>query len=300
VEACVLIVERWLIGRLRDRRFYSLAELNAAIGKLLRHLNEERPIRRLRVTRRQLLEELDRPALKPLPSEPYVFAEWRVRRVGIDYHVEVAGYFHSIPYRFARSEVEVRLTGRTVEIFVKGERIAVHMRSSGNGKHTTVATTCRPATAVTPTGPSAASPGMPPSSARPPRRCAISFSSSGLTPSRASDPVSDEEGFLRRPASEVQEKQESCGPAREGNPFTSGGRGHSHEAELLALAAKPACVSWVARARATSGVICATIATSPGPCPSTTEKSVITTDLSNTFACALFASGKMNGVGPRI
>ena len=103
VEACVLIVERWLIGRLRDRRFYSLAELNAAIGELLKRLNEERPIRRLGVTRRQLLEELDRPALKPLPIEPYVFAEWRVRRVGIDYHVDVEGHFYSVPYRFARS-----------------------------------------------------------------------------------------------------------------------------------------------------------------------------------------------------
>jgi transposase len=138
VEAAVLVVERWILARLRDRRFYSLAELNAAIGELLTHLNERRPIRRLGVTRRQLLEELDRPALKPLPTEPYVFAEWRVRRVGIDYHVEAARHFYSVPYRFARSEVEVRLTGRTVEIFVKGERIAVHLRSSGNGKHTTL------------------------------------------------------------------------------------------------------------------------------------------------------------------
>src|SRR6478736_6895086 len=124
VEACVLIVERWLIGRLRDRRFYGLAELNAAIGELLKRLNEERPIRRLGVTRRQLLEELDRPALKPLPTEPYVFAEWRVRRVGIDYHVDVEGHLYSVPYRFARGEVEVRLTGRTIEIFARGERIA--------------------------------------------------------------------------------------------------------------------------------------------------------------------------------
>src|SRR6201996_5908039 len=139
VEQAVLMVERWLLGRLRHRTFHSLAELNAAIGELLTRLNEERPIRRLGVTRRQLLKELDRPALKPLPSEPYVFAEWRVRRVGIDYHVDVEGHFYSVPYRFARSEVEVRLTGRTVEIFVKGERIAVHMRSSGNGKHTTAA-----------------------------------------------------------------------------------------------------------------------------------------------------------------
>ena len=100
----MLIVERWLLGRLRHRRFYSLAELNAAIGELLRQLNEERLLRRLGGTRRALLEELDRPHLKPLPSEPYAFAEWRLRRVGVDYHVEVEAHFYSVPYRFARRE----------------------------------------------------------------------------------------------------------------------------------------------------------------------------------------------------
>src|SRR5215471_9114436 len=132
VEACVLIVERWLIGRLRNRVFHSLAELNGAIGELRRRLNEERPIRRLGMTRRQLLEELDRPALKSLPIEPYVFAEWRLRRVGIDYHVDVDDHYYSVPHGFARAEVEVRLTAPTVEIFAKGERIAAHVRSSGN------------------------------------------------------------------------------------------------------------------------------------------------------------------------
>ncbi len=133
-----MIVERWLLGRLRHRRFHGLAELNQAIRELLRHLNEVRPIRRLGVTRRHLLEELDRPFLRPLPVEPYVFAEWRARRVGVDYHVDVDGHFYSVPYRFARQQIEVRLTARTVEIFCKGERIAAHLRSSGNGKHTTV------------------------------------------------------------------------------------------------------------------------------------------------------------------
>ena len=138
VEAAVLIIERWLLGRLRHRRFYSLAELNVAIRQALRQLNEERPIRRLAVTRRALLEELDRPYLKPLPVEPYSFAEWRLRRVGVDYHVEVEAHFYSVPHRFARREVEVRLTPRTVEVFLKGERIAAHLRSSGNHRHTTV------------------------------------------------------------------------------------------------------------------------------------------------------------------
>jgi transposase len=138
VELAVLIVERWLLGRLRHRIFVSLGEVNAAIAELLERLNEQRPIRRLGVTRRQLLEELDRPALKPLPAEPYVFAEWRVHRVGVDYHVDVGAHYYSVPYRFARMEVEVRLTARIVEIFVKGERVAAHLRMSGNHKHTTL------------------------------------------------------------------------------------------------------------------------------------------------------------------
>jgi hypothetical protein len=93
--AAVLVVERWILARLRHRRFYSLAERNTAISELPQRLNEQRPIRRLGLTRRQLLEQLDRPALKPLPTEPYVFAQWRVRRVGIDYHVDVEGHFYS-------------------------------------------------------------------------------------------------------------------------------------------------------------------------------------------------------------
>ena len=139
VEQAVLIVERWLLGRLRHRVFYSLAEVNAAIADLMTHLNEERPIRRLGVTRRRLLEEVDRPALKPLPAEPYEFSEWRICRVGIDYHVEIAAHYYSVPHRFARAEIDARLTARTIEIFLKGERIATHMRVSGNHGHTTVA-----------------------------------------------------------------------------------------------------------------------------------------------------------------
>src|SRR5271165_994528 len=139
VERAVLIVERWLLGRLRRRIFYSLAELNAAVVEMLRELNDERTIRRLGVTRRQLLEDVDRPALKTLPVEPYEFAQWKTCRVGVDYHVEIASHYYSVPYRFARAEVEARLTVRTVEIFLRGERIAAHLRMSGNHGHTTVA-----------------------------------------------------------------------------------------------------------------------------------------------------------------
>lgn len=139
VEACVGIVERWVLGRLRNRVFYSLADLNAAIGECLADLNETRILRQFGVTRRQLFTEVDAPNLKPLPAEGWVHAEWKRCRVGLDYHIAVDRHHYSVPHRFARREVEVRFTARTVEIFLAGERIAVHMRGSGNGRHTTVA-----------------------------------------------------------------------------------------------------------------------------------------------------------------
>lgn len=138
VEACVGIVERWLFGRLRHQTFRSLADLNRAIADLLRRLNEERVLRQYGRTRRQLFEELDAPLLTPVPAEPYVYAEWRTRRVGIDYHVEIDKHHYSVPHRYARRQVEARITARTIELFLDGQRIAAHMRGSGNGRHTTI------------------------------------------------------------------------------------------------------------------------------------------------------------------
>lgn len=138
VEACVRIVERWVLGRLRNRIFYSLAELNAAIAECLADLNERRVLRQFDRTRRQLFEEVDAPNLKPLPPEPWVHAQWKRCRVGLDYHIALEQHHYSVPHRYARREVEVRYTARSVEVFLGSERIAVHMRGSGNGRHTTV------------------------------------------------------------------------------------------------------------------------------------------------------------------
>ena len=82
-EVAVQVVERWILAALRHRTFFSLAELNAAIAKLLERLNN-RPFRKLPGSRRELFEQLDRPALRPLPAERYVFAEWKKARVNID------------------------------------------------------------------------------------------------------------------------------------------------------------------------------------------------------------------------
>jgi len=136
VEVGVQVVERWVLARLRKLRFHSLAELNAAIAALVEDLNN-RVMRHLGASRRELFERLDRPTLGTLPAEPYEYAEWLQRRVGIDYHVEVDRHFYSVPYRLLKEAVDVRLTATAVELFHKGKRIAVHVRSPQPHQHTT-------------------------------------------------------------------------------------------------------------------------------------------------------------------
>lgn len=91
-------------------------------------------MRRLGVSRRQLFDGMDQPALAVLPAEPFVYAEWRIRRVGLDYHVDVEGHDYSAPHRLLRQRVEARLTARTVEPFHKGERVAVHIHGGLRGR----------------------------------------------------------------------------------------------------------------------------------------------------------------------
>lgn len=138
VEVGVQIVQRWILARLRNRRFFSLAELNAAIAELLEDLNR-RPFRKLPGCRKDAFETLDRPALRPLPVTPFQVAQWKTCKANIDYHIEVDGHFYSVPNALVRQEIAVRLTTGSVECFVRGKRVAVHPRSYRVGVHSTIA-----------------------------------------------------------------------------------------------------------------------------------------------------------------
>ena len=136
VETAVLIVERFILARLRNRRFLSLGELNEAIHEVLGDLNT-RLMRKLGASRREFLDTIDRPALMPLPPEPYAYAEWRRCRVAPDYHVELLGHFYSVPSSLIRELVEARITDTTIEVFHAGKRVAAHPRSALKRRHTT-------------------------------------------------------------------------------------------------------------------------------------------------------------------
>ena len=137
VEVGVQVAQRWILARLRNETFFSLADLNRRIAELLEDLNT-RPMRKLGgATRRELYERYDRPSLRPLPSGPYELRQWDQVRVNLDYHAEIDKHWYSAPYVLVHEVLWSCATPRTVELFYRGQRVASHARSSVPYKHTT-------------------------------------------------------------------------------------------------------------------------------------------------------------------
>lgn len=129
-EVGVQVVERWILAMLRHEMFFTLAELNLRIRELLIELNLK-SFKQLPGTRRSAFEQLDEPALKPLPKQPFVFAEFIKARVNVDYHIICKGHAYSVPHQLARQEVEVQAIEHCVTIYANGKVVASHAR-----KHT--------------------------------------------------------------------------------------------------------------------------------------------------------------------
>lgn len=124
----MLNAQRWILARLRNHTFFTLAQANAAIAGLLVEYNT-RPLQKMETTRRELYERIDHPALRPLPATRFEPFEWSRLTVHIDYHVVVEKHYYSAPYTLIGERVEARWTGTTVELFHKGRRVASHARS---------------------------------------------------------------------------------------------------------------------------------------------------------------------------
>ena len=136
VEGAVLIASRWILAVLRHRTFYSMEEMRVAVAELLEKLNR-RQMRRLKKSRRELFEEIERAALKPLPVRPYEYAEWTQPKVDLSYHVEHDDHFYSVHFTLIGEQLDLRATETTVEIFRRGTRIESYQRSYAKGKYTT-------------------------------------------------------------------------------------------------------------------------------------------------------------------
>jgi transposase len=136
VEGGVLIAQRWILARLRNVTCFSLDEMNEHIAALVVDLND-RVMKRYGKSRRQLFDDLDRPALITLPSDRFIHGDWSKAQVRLDYHVPVDHHDYSVPYQRATDEVDIRLSAATVEVFYKNKRCASHVRSFEYGGTTT-------------------------------------------------------------------------------------------------------------------------------------------------------------------
>lgn len=137
VENAVLVVERWILARLRNRKFIGLADLNQAIAELVRYLNQK-PFKKLPGSRATAFAEIDQPVLNSLPLYPYEYANFKKARVHIDYHVELEHHYYSVPYGFIGKEINIRFTASRMECWYQGKQIAIHVRSYKKGTHTTL------------------------------------------------------------------------------------------------------------------------------------------------------------------
>jgi transposase len=136
VEAGVRFAQTYILGRLRHQTFFSLAEANRGIALVLDRMNSH-VMRRLGQSRSDLFVTVERPALRALPAIDYEFAEWRLARVGIDYHVEIEDFYYSVPHALIRVQVDVRITSRTIEVFHHAKRVAAHQRRYSGQRHRT-------------------------------------------------------------------------------------------------------------------------------------------------------------------
>jgi len=128
VENGVLQVERWVMAPLRDRLLIGLDGARTAALELLDKLND-RPFQKMAGSRSSVFDELDKPALQPLPTSRWVKADWKQLKVHVDYHVEVDRYYFSVPYQYISKMMDVKVTATMVEIFHNGRPIAAHARS---------------------------------------------------------------------------------------------------------------------------------------------------------------------------
>jgi transposase len=137
VENAVGCIEMQILAPLRHQTFTNLPSINAAIkARLAVFLNQ--PFQKMKVSRQELYEAIDKPALKPLPLEPYQYAEWKKAKIHIDYHFVFDDHYYSVPYRYIHKPTEIRGTSKTVECFHQGIRIAAHARSFKRYGYTTL------------------------------------------------------------------------------------------------------------------------------------------------------------------
>ena len=134
-EVGVQIVQRWILARVRHHTFFSLAELNHCIRSLLEELNGK-PFKKLPGNRRQAFEQIDKPALQPLPRQPYRYLDIKPVKVNIDYHVQYQQHHYSVPHQYVGETLELHASDTLVILYFRQRQVAAHPRKHQPGTST--------------------------------------------------------------------------------------------------------------------------------------------------------------------
>lgn len=127
-ENGVLIIQRWILARLRKLKFTNLADLNHELKKLMNIANNKK-LQRYPYSRKELFDKVDKPCLKTLPRDSYIHREYKKVRVGNDYHIELHGHYYSVPYNLVKVEIDVWYSSNLVACYYNGKCVATHVRS---------------------------------------------------------------------------------------------------------------------------------------------------------------------------
>ena len=138
VENAVKISYRRIFAPLRNRKFYSLEDLNEAIQDKL-EIHNNKKLSKMKVSRRELFEKVERSELKTLPSELYPLKYFQDARVAFNYHVELKedNHYYSVPYLLRKKQVKLIYDERNVAIYHDNIRVVQHRRSLLAYKYTT-------------------------------------------------------------------------------------------------------------------------------------------------------------------
>ena len=137
VEGSVGWLETWLLEWLRGQIFFGFVELNRAITGRVKTL-AQRLFQERSGSRASVFEELDRPALRPLPTARFEYTAYVTRRVPDNYHVEYGGFYYSVPYTLYKQEVTVRATASMIEVINESrERVALHQKRLSGSRYVT-------------------------------------------------------------------------------------------------------------------------------------------------------------------
>jgi transposase len=136
-ESAVQQVTRWVLAPLRNRTFFSVEEANRAAQAKAEEVLDKK-MKHLGKSRRELFEEIERPALRPLPERPFVYVEIKLAKAHLDYHVEYDHHYYSVPHTLRGKPIEVRAGEHVIQLFFRQGLVVTHVRSRVRGGYTTL------------------------------------------------------------------------------------------------------------------------------------------------------------------